>query len=92
MPVFLRGLHPGDVGWIVERHGALHAREDGWNQEFEAVVARKFADYVDYFDATRDSAWIAEVDGARARSTLTAEDPRHRYGRDLIDQCWARNL
>ena len=62
-PVTLRGLQPGDIGWMVARHGTIYAREYGWDQRFEALVARIGADYVDRLDAQRESAWIAERDG-----------------------------
>ena len=59
----LRGLQPGDLGWVVARHGALYAAEYGWDQRFEALVARIAADYVDRLDARRESAWLAQWQG-----------------------------
>lgn len=64
--VVLRPPHPGDFGWVVERHGALYADEYGWNETFEALVARIVADYLDHRDRQREAAWIAEVEGERA--------------------------
>jgi DNA-binding MarR family transcriptional regulator/GNAT superfamily N-acetyltransferase len=61
--VVLRPPGPGDLGWVVQRHGALYATEYGWNGEFEAMVARIVADYADSHDPRWDRAWIAEVDG-----------------------------
>ena len=63
-PPTLRGLQPSDLGWVVARHGALYAQEYGWDQRFEALVARITADYVEQFDAARESAWIAQWQGA----------------------------
>lgn len=65
-PFLLRPLRPGDLGWVVSRHGALYAQEYGWNLGFEALVARIAADYLDRFDAQRENAWIAEQDGRAA--------------------------
>jgi DNA-binding MarR family transcriptional regulator/GNAT superfamily N-acetyltransferase len=62
----LRPPDPGDLGWIVERHGALYAAEYGWNDEFEAFVAGTVGAYVAGRDPAREAVWIAEVDGERA--------------------------
>ncbi|QKG20708.1 bifunctional helix-turn-helix transcriptional regulator/GNAT family N-acetyltransferase [Actinomadura verrucosospora] len=62
----LRPLAPGDLGWVVERNGALYADECGWDRTYEALVARVVADYVENHDPERESAWIAEAGGERA--------------------------
>ena len=62
----LRAPRAGDMGWVVQRHGAMYAEEYGYDETFEALVARLVADYVDHRDPDREAAWIAEVDGTPA--------------------------
>jgi len=61
----LRPPRAGDLGWIVERHGAVYAREYGWDFEFEALVAQIVADFGARRDTRHEAAWIAELDGER---------------------------
>jgi DNA-binding MarR family transcriptional regulator/N-acetylglutamate synthase-like GNAT family acetyltransferase len=102
-PFLLRPPEPGDFGWIVQRHGALYAEEFGWDETFEALVARIVSDYLERRDPQREAAWIAEVDGERAGCVLCTKkeekvaqlrlllvEPRGRgmgVGTRLVEEC-----
>ena len=89
--VVLRGLRPGDLGWIVQRHGEVYAREYGWTQSFEAFVARIVADYLDQHRPGREDAWIAEIDGQRAGCVVCVrKDDETAQLRILLVEAWAR--
>ncbi|NYT79958.1 MarR family transcriptional regulator [Alcaligenaceae bacterium] len=66
----LRDPRPGDMGWVVHRHGALYAQEYGWNADFEALVAEIVAKYIREHDPTGERCWIAEKDGKVAGSAF----------------------
>jgi DNA-binding MarR family transcriptional regulator/N-acetylglutamate synthase-like GNAT family acetyltransferase len=89
--IVLRGLRPGDLGWVVQRHGEIYAREYGWAQSFEALVARIVADYLDHLQPARENAWIAEIDGQRAGCVLCVrKDDETAQLRILLVEAWAR--
>jgi len=67
-PYLIRTHQPGDMGWVVHRHGALYAREYGLNEQFEALVAEIVAQFLRNFDPRRERCWIAERDGENAGS------------------------
>jgi DNA-binding MarR family transcriptional regulator/N-acetylglutamate synthase-like GNAT family acetyltransferase len=70
LPYLLRAHQPGDMGWIVHRHGLLYAQEYGWNDEFEALVAKIVAGFLEHYDPQRERCWIAEREGAIAGSVF----------------------
>ena len=101
----VRAPLPGDLGWVVERHGALYAAEYGWDASFEALVAGIVAGFAARAEAASERAWIAAAGGERAGSVLctrrdeaTAQlrlllvEPAfrgHGLGRRLVDECLA---
>jgi len=89
----MRAPQAGDMGWVVQRHGAMYAEEFGWDETFEALVARLVADYVDHRDPDREAAWIAEVDGTPAGCVFCMrKDDRTAQLRMLLVEPWARGL
>ncbi len=66
----LRPHGPGDLGWIVHRHGKLYTEEYGYNEQFEAVVAEIAAAFLRRHDPHRERCWIAELDGEMVGSIM----------------------
>jgi DNA-binding MarR family transcriptional regulator/N-acetylglutamate synthase-like GNAT family acetyltransferase len=66
----LRAHRPGDIGWVIGRHGALYAEEYGWDESFEALVAEIAARFLRRYDAKREHCWIAERDGVNVGSVF----------------------
>lgn len=74
--VVLRDLRPGDAGWIAHRHGVLYAREWGYDQSFEAVVARIVSDFVLHYDPTGERCFVAEWQGSVVGSVMLVRKTR----------------
>jgi DNA-binding MarR family transcriptional regulator/N-acetylglutamate synthase-like GNAT family acetyltransferase len=72
-PYVLRQPQPGDLGWVVHRHGAVYAREYGYDTQFEALVAEIVAHFVQRYDPKRECCWIAEQDGEVVGSVFLVE-------------------
>jgi DNA-binding MarR family transcriptional regulator/N-acetylglutamate synthase-like GNAT family acetyltransferase len=89
----LRPPAPGDYGWVVAGHGALYAQEYGWDETFEALVARIVADYAERHDPEREAAWIADVDGEQAGCVFCVwKDDETAKLRLLLVEPWARGM
>lgn len=66
----LRPHRPGDMGWVISAHGALYAKEYGWDERFEMMVAQIAVQFIRKFNAERERCWIAEMDGAQVGSVF----------------------
>ncbi|MGH7498891.1 MAG: bifunctional helix-turn-helix transcriptional regulator/GNAT family N-acetyltransferase [Gemmatimonadales bacterium] len=69
-PYLLRTHQAGDIGWVIQRHGAIYAEEYGWDGEFEALVAEIAARFLRNLDPRRERCWIAERDGENVGSVF----------------------
>jgi len=72
--VELREPHPGDLGWVIERHGELYAEEYGWGDHFEALVVQIVAQFMHAHDPARERFWIAMAGGERVGSILLVRE------------------
>ncbi|HWE15919.1 MAG TPA: bifunctional helix-turn-helix transcriptional regulator/GNAT family N-acetyltransferase [Hyphomicrobiaceae bacterium] len=75
VPYIIRPPRPGDIGWVVSRHGALYAEEYGWDETFEGFAAEIAGQFIKNFDARRERCWIAEREGALVGAVFLVRGP-----------------
>jgi DNA-binding MarR family transcriptional regulator/GNAT superfamily N-acetyltransferase len=99
----LRPHQPGDMGWVIHRHGLLYSQEYGWDEQFEALVASICVKFLEKFDQKRERCWIAEKDGEIVGSVFLVKHTKNiaqlrmlyvepftrgmGIGRRLVDEC-----
>jgi len=102
-PYTLRAHRPGDMGWIIHRHGVLYEKERGYDEHFEALVAEIAAKFIQHFDPKKEHCWIAEQEGeiigcvflvkkskTVAKLRMLLVEPKARgigLGRRLVEEC-----
>jgi DNA-binding MarR family transcriptional regulator/GNAT superfamily N-acetyltransferase len=78
VPYIIRPHRPGDIGWVISRHGALYAEEYGWDETFEGFVAEVASGFLKGFDPRRERCWIAEREGETAGAVFLVHGPDER--------------
>lgn len=92
-PLVIRQLKLGDAGWIIHRHGALIAVEQGWDERFEGMCAGILADFIRQYDARFERSWVAERNGHILGSLfLVREDEQTAKLRLLYTEKEARGM
>lgn len=103
--ITLRPFRAEDAAWLIEQHGALYRRDDGFDASFARLVAEIVEEFIATHDPDCETGWIAEQGGQRLGSIfcvrLSAEIAKLRLfllvpeargrglGRRLLETCMA---
>ena len=74
LPYLLRPHQIGDMGWVVHRHAVLYGEEYGFDEQFEALVAKVAGQFLENFKPQRERCWMAELEGAVVGSVFVVEN------------------
>jgi GNAT superfamily N-acetyltransferase len=53
-------LQPGDMGYVIHRHGSFYGREHGYGVQFESYVAQGLCEFYEKYDPRRNRVWVCE--------------------------------
>lgn len=92
--LLIRTHRPGDIGYIIHRHGVLYSELCGWGTQFEGWVAQIMASFIANYDPALERCWIAEKDGRFQGSVMLckADAPNTAKIRVLLVEPEARGL
>ena len=101
--IVLKPFERADAAWVAQRHGALYAQNDGFDDSFEPLVASILVEFVADHDPDCEQGWIAwqgaervgcifcvRFDAETAKLRLFLLEPMmrgHGLGRRLLEQC-----
>lgn len=71
----LSDLRPGDLDWLVDRHGTLYARDEGFDETFPVLVRQVLEAFAKRHDPQRERALVARSGETRLGSIFCVQGP-----------------